>query len=136
MSNNLETLFGEPIFSYTRAQAIADGTLVDVTSVARGFGFCIPVAITAAAWQDCVHWTPSDSAAQTHQDEVARLRDVLWIALHAAKAAPQSEVVPFQLSRIPRDGRSNVPRLARLKMMVGPGDCGEPVITILLPNED
>lgn len=136
MSNGLEALFGEPIFSYTRAQALADGTLVDVSDVAKAFGFRIPVALTAAAWQGCVHWTPNDSAAQTHQDEVARLRDVLWMAVHAAKSAKDAQEVPFQVLRIPRDGRDRKPRLTRLKMLIGPGDTAEPVITILMPNED
>lgn len=136
MSKNLNELFGEPIYTYTRAQAIADGVLVDVSVVAQGFGFRIPVAVTAGVWADCVFWTPHDSAVQTHQDEVARLRDVLWMAYHAAKAGPQAQVVPFQVLRVPRDGMGKKPFLTRLKMCVGPGDVGEPVITILLPNED
>ena len=42
----------------------------------------------------------------------------------------------FQLYRVPRDGRSTKASLTTLKLIVGPGDRGEPVITILLPDED
>ena len=34
------------IFSYTRAQAISDGVLIDVTAQAREMGFKVPAAIT------------------------------------------------------------------------------------------
>ncbi|WP_049473777.1 DUF6573 family protein, partial [Stenotrophomonas maltophilia] len=38
------------IHSYTRAQAIEDGVLVDVSDVAKEAGFKLPVTITRAAW--------------------------------------------------------------------------------------
>src|SRR6185437_8267129 len=38
--------FGEVIYSYTRAQAIADGVLVDVSETAKEAGFKYPVALT------------------------------------------------------------------------------------------
>ena len=38
------------ISTYTRAQALADGVLVDITLWAREAGFTIPVAVTAAVW--------------------------------------------------------------------------------------
>ena len=48
-------IFGEPISTYTRAQALEDGELVDVTewaSADKGFrgGFVVPVALTNALW--------------------------------------------------------------------------------------
>ena len=36
------------IHSYTRAEAIADGVLIDVSATAREAGFKYPVALTAA----------------------------------------------------------------------------------------
>ena len=38
-------------FSYTRAQAIEDGVLVDLTAWAKETGFRIPVACTSTVWQ-------------------------------------------------------------------------------------
>ena len=43
-------LFGEVISSYSRAQAIEDGVLVDVSSVAREAGIKFPVAMTRTVW--------------------------------------------------------------------------------------
>ena len=42
----------------------------------------------------------------------------------------------FELYRVPRDGKSVKAELVTLKLIVGPGDQGEPVITILMKNED
>ena len=42
------------IFSYTRAQAIADGVLIDVSELAKEAGFRFPVAVTAGVWAECV----------------------------------------------------------------------------------
>lgn len=133
--DQLESVFGEPIYVYTRENAIDDGTLVDVGEVAGEAGFRIPVAMTAAAWADCVAWSEADSKRQTAQDETGRLWDVVWMASRAARHA-QGERVPFQLYRVPRGGRTTCPRLTTLHMHIGPGDAGEPVITILMPNED
>jgi len=35
-----------PIFTYTRAEAIADGVLIDVTDIAREMTFVVDVALT------------------------------------------------------------------------------------------
>jgi len=94
-TDDLESLFGNAICAYTRADAIADGTLVDVTETAREAGFRLPVAMTAAAWADCVTWSETDNQRQTHQDESGRLWDVLWMAAITARKA-QGERVPFQ----------------------------------------
>ncbi len=42
--------FGPAISAYSRAQAIEDGILVDVSDTAREAGFNIPVAITRTVW--------------------------------------------------------------------------------------
>ena len=133
--DNLESCFDNLIYTYSRADAIADGMLVDVSVMTREAGFRIPVAMTAAAWADCVTWSDSDSKRQTHQDETGRLWDVLWMASRVARRA-LGELVPFQFYRVPRGGRATRPRLTTLYLHIGPGDAGEPVLTILMPNED
>ena len=45
-------MFGDLIDSYSRAQAIEDGTLIDVSEIANEAGFTIPVAVTQAVWHD------------------------------------------------------------------------------------
>jgi hypothetical protein len=129
--------FGEVISVYTRAQALADGVLIDAGPMAREAGFRWPVAVTTAAWEDCVAWSESDSDRQTPQDQSGRLWDVLFMAAYAARAnAEAGPELRFELYRVLRDGRSTEAELTTLKLIVGPGDDGEPVMTILLPNED
>lgn len=132
--DSMTEIFGEPIHTYTREQAIADGFLVDVSETAREAGFRFPVAMTSAAFADCVEWTDADTKRQTYQDEAGRLWDVIWMASRAARRGGSE--TRFQLYRVPRGGRGQRPRIVSLKMLCGPGDQGEPVITIMLPDED
>jgi hypothetical protein len=132
-----ESIFGDVISTYTRAQALEDGVLIDPGTMAAEAGFKWPVAITADAWADCVAWSEDDSARQIHQDQDGRLWDVLFMAFYAVRTSQESgDRILFQLLRVPRDGRSTKAKLVTLRMIVGPGDSGEPVITILLPHED
>jgi len=129
-------LFGDVIYSYTRAQAIEDGVLVDVSETAREAGFRWPVAITHAAWQECVAWSDDDNQRQLQQDESGRLWDVLWMAFVAIRSADGGTQMEYPLYRVPRDGESVEAELTNLKLVCGPGDTGKPVITIMLPQED
>ena len=128
-------LFGEPISTYTRAEAISDGTLIDVSADARALGIHYPVALTRAVWADCGDWQAEDSRRQTYQDIAGRLHDVLWMFRCAARHA-SGERIRFSLYRVPRGGRATRPRLTILAAVIGPGDLGEPVLTIMLPDED
>ena len=132
-----ESFFGNVISSYSRAQAIEDGVLVEAGPMAQDAGFNWPVAITYGAWVDCVAWTEEDSHQQVHQDQSGRLWDVLYMASHAIRTSGDAgDRLLFQLYRVARDGHSTDAELVTLKLIVGPGDAGEPVITILLPSED
>ena len=51
------------------------------------------------------------------------------------KANTDSQLL-FELYRVPRDGRSIESELTTLKLVVGPGDDAEPVMTVLLTEED
>jgi hypothetical protein len=117
------------IHSYTRADAIADGTLIDVSSVATEAGIRFPVALTAAVWARCVAVPPGVHC----QDEAGRLWDVVWM-LRCAVTRAGGNVVPFAL-HVRNDNRERTPPLVRLKAVCGPGDQGEPVITVMLPEE-
>ena len=141
--NDVSDFFGEPIHVYTRAQAIDDGMLHEVSDMARTFGLVWPVAITSGAWADCVAWSEDDNKLKgTCQDEQGRLCDVLAMAAwRMRKAAARNESgchvrLVFQVMRTPREGRGRVPRRVDLVLHVGPGDAGEPVLTIMLTTED
>lgn len=130
----LDAIFGEPVHTYTRQQAVDDGYLIDVSVMAREAGITFPVAITQTAWADCVEWTEADCRRQCHQDEAGRLWDVLWMLSRAARRGGSE--LRYQLYRVPRGGRGIRPRLTALKAICGPGDQGEPVITIMHTDED
>lgn len=130
----------EVIHSYTRAQAIEDGYLVDVseTSEAQEAGFKWPVAMTRTVWDDCVEWSDKDSRRQTPQDEKGRLWDLLYMASLRIRSQGENSGTElfYQIHRVPRGGRGRLPRTVTLKMVFGPGDDGESVITIMMPDED
>lgn len=124
--------FGEVIHSYTRAQAIEDGVLVDVSTVAREAGITFPVALTRGAWEQCV----TVPAGVRGQDEAGRLWDVLWMLrcmIVAGRA--QGSDCRFRL-HVRGDNRERTPPQVELRSVCGPGDLGEPVITVMLPEED
>jgi hypothetical protein len=119
------------VHRYTRADAIRDGVLIDVTAVAREAGIRYPVALTAAAWAECVAVPPSVQC----QDEAGRLWDVIWLLRLAILGSRDgAREVRFAV-HVRNDNREGTPPLVRLKALYGPGDQGEPVITVLLPDE-
>ena len=128
--------FGDVIYAYTRSQAIDDGVLVDVSEMAKESGFTISVAVTHAVWDQYIEWTDEDSDKQTMQDQSGRLWDILWMLYLACKRSKDESCINYGLHVITRNGRSKSPSLVRLKSVIGGGDEGEPVITIMLPNED
>ena len=142
MSNSLntqatESFFGDVIYIYSRAQAIEDGVLITAGSMSAEAGFKWPVAFTSAVWEDCIAWTDEDKAKQAYQDQSGRLWDVLYMASRTiSTSCGSSDQLRFELYRVPRDGKSMEAELVTLKLIVGSGDQGEPVITIMMPNED
>jgi Family of unknown function (DUF6573) len=154
------------IFSYTRAQAIADGVLVDVSELAKEAGFRFPVAVTTGVWAECVA-VPDGVAGQ---DETGRLWDVLNVLRFAIQRGEARDVqgIDFAMHVCPdnlldvlnkaryaverpkspnpqrvdfavhvrNDNREGDPPQVKLYALCGPGDDSEPVITVMLPHED
>ena len=124
----------------TDAEALADGVLVDITTAAREAGLKMPVAVTAAVFDECIEWTESDAEqSSTQQDQKGRLWDVVYLAAFKAQTLVRRGVRQnqgiFQLDVVPRPGRTH-PRRRTLKLVIGPSDNHEPVATIMLPDED
>ena len=119
------------ISSYSRAQAIEDGVLVDVSSRAREAGIKFPVALTSAVWTKCVEVPPGVVC----QDEAGRLWDVLWMLKCAIRRSDGGAVLYFRLN-VRNDNRENTPPLVGLKAVCGPDDDASPCITVMLPEED
>lgn len=131
-----EDIFGKPIYVYSRAQAIEDGELVDISKTAKEAGFKLSIAVTSTVWNRYIDWTPADDDKQTVQHTSGRLWDVLWVLSLACRRCANESTLNYRLYVVPRDGRSRKPRQIELKAVIGGGDNGEPVITIMLPNED
>jgi hypothetical protein len=146
----------EVIYVYTRAQAIEDRVLIDVSELAHKVGFKCPVAITAAVYADCVAWLSWPNCATCldltaapdglgrsqggplegeDETEQGRLWDVLNRCIYAARGSDdQDSTLFFAVWRIPYKGE--VPEYVRLKSVLHSGDNGEMVLTIMEPLED
>ena len=122
----------EVIYAYTRAQAIEDGVLVDVSEMAKEAGIKFPVALTATVYGQYVE-VPDGVIAQ---DVAGRLWDILWMFRCAARRS-QGDTLQFKLY-VRNHNRERLDRrdLVTLKAICGRGDNGEPVITVMLSDED
>lgn len=116
------------IFTYSRKQAIEDGVLVDVTETAKEAGFRFPVALTRQVWGKYI--VPSDYDAERGQDTAGRLWDTLWMLRVNARKGGSCILFPVVFEML------GEPKTVQLKAVVGPGDDGGPVITIMMPDED
>ena len=117
------------IFSYTRAEAIADGVLVDISQLAKEAGFRFPVAVTQTVWAEHIAVREDDE----FQSEDGRIWDILNLLRFRIHSAADKQLIFFKVL-IAKGGRS--PRLVELKAHCGPGDDHAPVITIMVPYED
>jgi hypothetical protein len=138
----------EAINFRTRAEMLRDGALVDVSDAARRAAFAWPVAITAAAYEDCVVWTAADNNRKgalyregVLYDQDARLLHVLSTARWALTAAARwaivqpgerTNLVVFEVRRVPRPGREAHARPVQLAAQFSQSDGGETVVTIML----
>lgn len=124
--NTAEAIFGELIYSYSRAQALADGVLVDITERAKRAGIRYPTACTAGLWAliDCVPESTTDTLAGIVAD--SRLAEVLLAMLAAIRKGGTRGVDRVEFSALG----------AALWAQCGSGDTAAPVITVMLIGED
>jgi hypothetical protein len=124
--------FGSVIYSYTRAQAVADGVQVEVTKTAQEAGIRFPVFLTRTVFDTYVA-VPPDVAGQ---DEAGRLWDIVWMLRFAIlRSRPGTERIPVALY-VRNDNRAA--RLIKLVATCGPLDIDDPqpAITVMMPDED
>ena len=124
--------FGPIIYSYTRAQAVADGFQIEVTKTATEAGIKFRVFLTRAVFDAYVE-VPS---GVTGQDEAGRLWDILWMLRFAIlRSRPGVARVPVALY-VRNDNRAA--RLVKLVATCGPLDLDDPqpAITVMLLDED
>jgi len=126
----------DPIHAYSRAQAIADGVLVDVSRQASPAemlgGFVVPVAVTAALWE-AIEAIPDSLAGIA--DPRGRFHDVLWMASLAVRRCELHRSGGPATFRVHLPFRGSRKRLQLLTVHIGPGDDGRPCATIGFPED-
>jgi hypothetical protein len=132
MPSDLDSPFGDLIYAYTRADALADGVLIDLSDEARQAGFKIPLAVTEAIFKD--YLDPSPELIAEGQNLAGRAWDLLQILRFATAVYPDRSEIHFKILFVLSPGCP--PEPVPLKALCHPGDDGEPVLTVLLPNED
>jgi hypothetical protein len=116
--------FGEVIFRYTRANAIADGVLVDlseVETVKQHWKF--PFACT-----DTVFAIIETAIETGGQNLIGIMHDIGICAKAEAQHGGRQNLIFFKVCI------GN--KLHDLKLHIGPGDTTAPVLTLMLPHED
>ena len=124
--------FGPVVYSYTRAQAVADGVQVEVSKAAADAGIRFPVFLTRAVYDSFVTVPPD----VTGQDEAGRLWDIVWMTRFAIiRAKPGANRLTVALY-VRNDNRAA--RLVKLIATCGPLDIDDPqpAITVMMPDED
>lgn len=113
----------EMISAYSRAQALDDGELVDVSSFAKEAGFKWPVAFTRAFYD-----TVAGIKKKSTEDLSGRMWDIFQVLRMKIRGmSGGSDRVRFTVKI---GGRNQ-----NLMSVVGPGDTPEPVITIGFPAD-
>ena len=126
----------EIIFAYTRADALIDGVLVELSDhIVSEAGIKVKVAVNRAIWDD--YLAPSYLDELPGQSVDGRTWDLLWMFGCAARRSRHASTIQFRvLFATMEESGSIVTEDVLLKAVCGPGDEGEPVITIMLPWED
>lgn len=119
------------IFSYTRAQAIEDGVLIDVTAQAKETGFKFHTVVTDNLFHTYIE--PPVGLEGEGQSIPGRLRDVLMVLRTAILGKSATDYLELDVLFLMAPVRHE---LVRIIAVVGPGDYGEPVMTIMLPGDD
>ena len=124
--------FGPVIYSYTRAQALADGEQVDLTKMAQEAGIRFPVFLTRTVYDAFVTVPPG----VTCQDEAGRAWDIVNMLRFAIRRC-RSESDRLAVALYVRNDNHR-PRLVKLVASCGPLDIDDPqpAITVLMPDED
>lgn len=118
------------IHSYTRKQALEDGVLVDVSAAARDLGFKVQVAVTGNLLDRYIVPPPGLDGQSTE----GRLHDLLFV-LHAVIKRSMSHATRLEIDVLFLIEPNKLEKI-RLIAVIGPGDVGEPVLTIMLPEDD
>jgi hypothetical protein len=127
-----ENFFGGVIYTYTRAQAVADGVQVDVTKTAQEAGIKFPMFLTRAVFDAYVAVPPD----VTGQDEAGRLWDLVWMARFAIlRSHGHTDRLPVALYVRNDNHRAKLVKLIAVCSALDIDD-PQPTLTLMMPDED
>lgn len=120
------------IHSYTRKQAHEDGLLIDLNTLTdedlpRQAGFKPQTSITVGAFEQTI-------GSNVEGDTKGKTWDVLQVMLAACLKGRSLKTSWTTFKVVTSRGSGHTP--VDLWCQIGPGDDREPVITIMLPDED
>jgi len=131
-TNQNKSPFGEIIYTYTRAQAVADGVQVNVTKTAQEAGIKFPMFLTRAVFDNYVAVPPD----VTGQDEAGRLWDLVWMARFAIlRSHGHTDRLPVALYVRNDNHRAKLVKLIAVCSALDIDD-PQPALTLMLPDED
>ena len=127
----MEEIFGPVIYSYTRAQAIEDGVLVNLSEIAPDVcreHYKYPIACTSEVWGIIDRAIKNEKHCN---DLNGVIHDILWMS-RVFKRTIDANTIMFRV-KITGAGRKSV---FDFKMVCGPNDDASPCLTIMMPHED
>jgi len=138
-ATDLLDLYGPVLHRYTRAEAVEDGLIVEVSDAAllAEAGIRFKVGMSKELYEEHVQWTGADNREGRYQDERGRLWDVLYMYATACRKLRQttpgsttSELL-FTVYMVPRDPEAGTePLPVALRATVGPNDDLSPVVLL------
>lgn len=137
---------GKPVHRITRAQLIDDGRLADLSrlygELVDTTGITCHVAMTDTAFAQTICPVDDDAThkaieaahgpGEHHRDHAKRILSAYVQTARRQSGRVRGRAIHFACTVRAPDGWHEV----ALKCIAGPGDHGEPVLTILLPDED
>lgn len=132
MPTDPSSVFGDVIYAYTRTQALSDGILIDATTLAKEAGFVFPVALTDHLYHSII--VPALDLIAEGQSIEGRLWDALQILRYTIATSKDDSYLQFSVLFVMTPGALPVP--IDLIAVCGPGDTGDPVLTLMLPGDD
>lgn len=108
------------ISKYSRADAIADGLLYDISTYTERVGIVYPVAVTKAVWGNLEHHDEDENP-------MSRLAQFILVLRSEMIKGGQKDSINFSLT---------FGQLYHFIAAVLPGDNFEPVVTVTMKGED
>ena len=121
---------GTPIFRYTRADALRDGVLLDISDTARTCAMLqTPTAMTVGLWNVLAPGAPFNS-----EDE--RLKDALYTLLFASIGMRPRRIFDTPSAHIMVYVLEVESKVVRVKAAAHFDETDQPVCTLMLESED